>query len=164
MVLWRPTRLSRTNTKKDVLFIIRDWNAKVGSQEIPGATGKLGPRVEDETGQRLTEFCQENASAIANTLFQQHKRWLYTWTPRDSQYWDQTDYILCMWDTILGILADLGCHNKMPYNLNLCSHTCVCWKPKTRLPVWTVLVRAYTQTKRKRELSSFTYKATITSH
>ena len=60
--------------QKGVIFIIGDWNAKVGSQEIPGATGKLGPRVEDETGQRLTEFCQENASAIANTLFQQHKR------------------------------------------------------------------------------------------
>jgi len=77
-VLWRPTRPSRTNTKKDVLFIIGDWNAKVGGQEIPGATGKFGLGVQNETGQRLTEFCQENVLVIANTLFQQHKGWLYT--------------------------------------------------------------------------------------
>ena len=63
--------------KKDVLFIIGDWNAKVGSQEIPGVTGKFGLRVQNEAGQRLTEFCQENALVIANTLFQQHKRRLY---------------------------------------------------------------------------------------
>ena len=66
--------LIELSPKNDVLFVIGDWDAEVVSQEIPGATGKLGPRVEDETGQRLTEFCQENASAIANTLFQQHKR------------------------------------------------------------------------------------------
>ena len=60
--------------KKDVLFIIGDWNAKVGSQEIPGVTGKLGIRVQNEAGQRLIEFCQENSLVIANTLFQQHKR------------------------------------------------------------------------------------------
>ena len=60
--------------KKDVLFIIGDWNAKAGSQEIPGVTGKFGPGVENEAGQRLTEFCQENALVIANILFQQHKR------------------------------------------------------------------------------------------
>ena len=60
--------------KKDVLFIIRDWNAKVGSQEIPGVTGKFGLGVQNEAGQKLTEFCQENALVIANTLFQQHKR------------------------------------------------------------------------------------------
>ena len=59
---------------KDVLFIIGDWNAKVGSQEIPGVTGKFGLRVQNESGQRLTEFCQENALVTANTLFQQHKR------------------------------------------------------------------------------------------
>ena len=64
--------------KKDVLFIIGDWNAKVGSQEIPGVTGKFGLGVQNEAGQRLTEFCQENALDIANTLFQQHKRRLYT--------------------------------------------------------------------------------------
>ena len=60
--------------KKDVLFIIGEWNAKVGSQEIPGVTGKIGPGVWNEAGQRLTELCQENALVIANTLFQQHKR------------------------------------------------------------------------------------------
>ena len=81
--------------KKDVLFIIRDQNAKVGSQEIPGVTGKFGLGVQNEAGQRLTEFCQENALAIANTLFQQHKRRLYTWTSPDGQHRNQTDYILC---------------------------------------------------------------------
>ena len=65
---------------KDVLFIIGDWNAKVGSQEIPGVAGKFGLGVQNEAGQRLTEFCQENALVIANTLFQQHNRRLYTWT------------------------------------------------------------------------------------
>ena len=65
---------------KDVLFIIGYWNAKVGSQEVPGVTGKFGFGVQNEAGQRLTEFCQENTLAIANTLFEQHKRLLYTWT------------------------------------------------------------------------------------
>ena len=65
--------------KKDILFIIGDWNAKVGSQEIPGVTGKFGLGVQKEAGQKLTDFCQENALVIANTLFQQHKRRLYTW-------------------------------------------------------------------------------------
>ena len=64
--------------KKDVLSIIGEWNAKVGSQEIPGVTGKFGLGVQNEAGQRLIEFCQENALVIANTLFQQHKRRLYT--------------------------------------------------------------------------------------
>ena len=72
--------------KKVVLFIIEDWNAKVGSQETPGATGKFGLGVRNEAGQRLIEFCQENALVIANTLFQQHKRRLYTWTLPDDQY------------------------------------------------------------------------------
>ena len=66
--------------KKDVLFIIGDWNAKVGSQETPGVTGKFGLGVQNEARQRLIEFCQENALVIANTLFQQHKRRLHTWT------------------------------------------------------------------------------------
>ena len=79
--------------KKDVLFIIEDWNAKLGSQELPGVTGKFGFGVQNKTGQRLTEFCQENALAIANTLFQQHKRRLYTWTLPDGQYRNQIDYI-----------------------------------------------------------------------
>ena len=64
--------------KKDVLFIIGDWNAKVGSQETPGVPGKFGLGIRNEAGQRLIEFCQENALVIANTLFQQHKRRLYT--------------------------------------------------------------------------------------
>ena len=72
--------------KKDVLFITGDWNAKVGRQETPGVTGKFGLGILNEAAQRLTEFCQENALVIANTLFQQHKRRLYTWTSPDSQY------------------------------------------------------------------------------
>ena len=71
---------------KDVLFIRGDWNAKVGSQEIPGITGKFGLGVWNEAGQRLTEFCQENTLVIANTLFQQHKRRLLTWTSLGGQY------------------------------------------------------------------------------
>ena len=71
---------------KDVLFIIGDWNAKVGSQAIPGVTGKFGLGVQNEAGQRLTEFCQENTLVIVNTVFQQHKRQLYTWTSPDGQY------------------------------------------------------------------------------
>ena len=81
--------------KKDVFFIIVDWNAKVGSQETPGVTGKFGLGIRNEAGQRLIEFCQENALVIANTLFQQHKRRLYTWTSPDGQHWNQIDYILC---------------------------------------------------------------------
>ena len=72
--------------KKDVLFIIGDWNEKVGSQEIPEVTGKFGLGVQNEAGQRLIEFCQENALVIVNTLFQQHKRRLYTWTSPDGQH------------------------------------------------------------------------------
>ena len=72
--------------KKDVLFITGDWNAKVGSQETPGGTGKFDLGVQNEAGQKLIEFCQENALVIANTLFQQHKRQLYTWTSPDGQY------------------------------------------------------------------------------
>ena len=80
---------------KDVLFIIGDWNAKVGSQETPGLTDKLGLGVQNEEGQRLIEFCQENILVTANTLFQQHKRRLYTWTSPDGQHRNQIDYILC---------------------------------------------------------------------
>ena len=72
--------------KKEVLFIIGDWNAKVGSQETPGVKGKFGLGVQNETVQRLIEFCQENALVIANSLFQQHKRRLYTWTSPDGQH------------------------------------------------------------------------------
>ena len=85
----------RTNTQKDVLFIPGGWNTKVGSQEIPGVTGKFGFGVQNEGGQRLINFCQENALVITNTFFQQHKRRLYTWTSPDGQYRNQNDYILC---------------------------------------------------------------------
>ena len=80
--------------KKDVLFIIGDWNAKVGSQETPGVTGKFGLGVRNEAGQWLIEFCQEDTLVIANTLFQQHKRRLYTWTSPDGQRRNQFVYIL----------------------------------------------------------------------
>ena len=82
--------------KKDVLFITGDWNAKVGSQEIPGVTGKFGLGVQNEAGERLREFCQENGLVIANTFFQQHKRRLYTWTSPDGQYKNQIDYIVVL--------------------------------------------------------------------
>ena len=72
--------------QKYVLSITGDWNAKVGSQEIPGVTGKFGLGVQNEAGQRLIHFCQENTLVIANTLFQQHKRRLYTWTSTDGQH------------------------------------------------------------------------------
>ena len=76
---------SELSTQKDVLFIIGDWNAKVESQETPGVTGKFGLGVQNKAGQRLIEFYQENALVIANTLFQQYKRRLYTWTSPDGQ-------------------------------------------------------------------------------
>ena len=81
--------------KKDTLFIIGDRNAKVGSQEIPGVAGKFGLGVQNKAGRRLTELCQENALVIANTLFQQQKRRLHTWTSPGGQYQNQIDYILC---------------------------------------------------------------------
>ena len=90
--------------KKDVLFIIGDWNAKVGIQETLGVTGKFGLGVWNEAGQRLIEFCQEMALVIANTLFQQHKRRLYTWTSPDGQHRNQIDYILCSQDGELYIV------------------------------------------------------------
>ena len=78
--------LLELTSKKDVLFIRGDWNAKVGSQETPGVTGKFDLGAQIEVGQRLIEFCQENALVTANTLFQQHKRRLYTWTSPDGQH------------------------------------------------------------------------------
>ena len=78
--------------KKDVLVIIADWNAKVGGQEIPGVTGKFGLGVQNEAEQRLIEFCQENALVIENTLFQQHKRRVYTWASPDGQHRNQTTF------------------------------------------------------------------------
>ena len=80
---------------KDVLFIIGDWNAKVGSQKIPGVTGKFDLGVQNKAGQNVIEFCQEKALVIANTLFHLHKRRLYTWTSPDGQHRNQIDYILC---------------------------------------------------------------------
>ena len=80
---------------KDVVFIIGDWNAKVGSQETPGVTGRFGLGVQNEAGQRPIEFCQENPLVIANTFLQQHKRSFYTWTSPDGQHRNQIDYILC---------------------------------------------------------------------
>ena len=81
-----PQDLLELTPNKDVPFIIGDWNAKVGSQETPGVTRKFGFGVQNEAGQRLIEFCQENALVIANTLFQHHKRRLYTWTSPDGQH------------------------------------------------------------------------------
>ena len=83
--------------KKPVLFITGDWNAKVGRQVTPGVTGKFSLGVQNEAGQRLTEFCQENTWVVENTPFQQQKGQLYTWTSPDSQYWNQIDYVLCSW-------------------------------------------------------------------
>ena len=87
--------LLKLTPKKDVIFIIGDWNAKVGSEEIAGITGKFGLGVQNETGQSLTEFCQENELVTANILFQQCKRRLYTWISPGGPYQNQIDYILC---------------------------------------------------------------------
>ena len=78
--------LLELTSPKDVVFIIGDWNAKVGGQETPGVTGQFGLGIRNEAGQRLIEFYPENALVIANTLFQQHKRRLYTWTSPDGQH------------------------------------------------------------------------------
>ena len=121
MVLWRPTRPFRTNTPpKNVLFIIGNWNAKVSSQKIPGVKRKFGLGVQNEAGQRLIEFCQENALVIAHTLFQQHKRRLYTWKSPDGQHWNQIEYILCSqrWRSSIQLLktrlgADCGSDHEL---------------------------------------------------
>ena len=85
MVLCWPTKPSRTNTKKVILFNIEAWNPKLLSQEIAEVTGKLGLGVQNDGHQRLIEFSQENALVIANTLIQKHKKGLYTWTSPDGQ-------------------------------------------------------------------------------
>ena len=87
--------LRELTPQKDVLFIIGNWNAKVGIQEMPRVIGKFGLEVQNETGQRLTQFCQEDTLVIANTLYQQQTRRLYTWTSPDGQHQNQIDYILC---------------------------------------------------------------------
>ena len=95
-VQWLYEDLEELTPKQDVLFIIGDWNAKVGSQETPGVTGKFGLGIQNEAGQRVIEFCKENNTLVmANTLFQQHKRRLYTWTSPDGQYQNQTEYVIC---------------------------------------------------------------------
>ena len=94
-VEWFYEDLLELTPKRDVLFIIGDWNAKVESEELPGVTGKFGLGVQNEAGQMLIEFCRENALVITNSLFQQHKRRLYTWTLPDGQHRNQLDYILC---------------------------------------------------------------------
>ena len=99
--------------KKDVLFIIVDWNAKVESQETPEVTGKRGLGVRNDVGQRLIEFCQETALVIANTLFQQHKRRLYTWTSPDGQHRNQIDYFFAL-------IAEEGFLISSFYSLELC--------------------------------------------
>ena len=81
--------------QKVFLYIIGDWNVKVGSQEIPRVTSKFGFGVQNEVGQKLRKFCQENTLVIANTHFQQHKRRLYPWTSPDGQHQNQIGYILC---------------------------------------------------------------------
>ena len=123
MVLWRSTRPSKTNTKKkkNVLFIIGDWNSKVGSQEISRV---IGNRQDWSWG---TKWSRAKANKVLpkehtdhKTLLQQHRRWLYTWTSHDDQYWNQIDYILCSkrWrssvqsaETRLG--ADCGSHHEL---------------------------------------------------
>ena len=103
--------LLKVTPKNYVLFVIEDWNAKVGSQEIRGVTGKFGLGVQSEARQRLTEFCLENQLVIANTLFQQHKRWVYTWISSDDKHWKQIDYILCSqrwWISIQSAKSKLG--------------------------------------------------------
>ena len=85
-VKWFYEDLLELTPKKDVLFIIGDWNAKVRSQETPGVTGKFGLGIRNEAEQSLIQFCQENTLVIANTLFQQHKRRLYTWPSPDGQH------------------------------------------------------------------------------
>ena len=81
--------------QNNALFIIGNWNAKVGLQETPAVTGKFDLGVQNEAGQRLIEFFQENALVIANTFFQEHKRRHYTWASPDGQHWNQIDYIVC---------------------------------------------------------------------
>jgi len=105
---------------KDVLFIIGDWNAKVGSQETPGVTGTLGLELQIEASQRLIEFCQENTLVIANTLFQKHKRRLYTRISSDGQHRNQMDHILCSqrWRSSIQLaktrlLADCGLDHEL---------------------------------------------------
>ena len=94
MCLWRPIKPYKSNTQKRCPLHYRGL-AKVESQETPGVAGKFGFGIQNEAGQSLIEFSQENRLVIAHSLFQQYKRRLYTWTSPDGQYWNQIDYILC---------------------------------------------------------------------
>ena len=97
-VLWRTTKPSRTNSPKDVLFIVGDWNAKVGkSRDIWSNRQVWTWSTKWSRTEANNKFCQENVPVITTTLFQQHKRWLYTWTSPNGQYRNQIDYILCSW-------------------------------------------------------------------
>ena len=124
MVLWWHTRPSRTNTKKRCPFHHRalECKSRKSVTGLPGVTGKFGLWVQNEAGQSLTEFCQENTLNIANTLFQQHKRQLYTWTSPHGWYGNQIDYILCSqrWrssiqsaKTRLGFWSDCGSDHEL---------------------------------------------------
>ena len=95
VTLWRPTRPFRTNTQKRCPFHYRGLECKSRKSRNTWSNRQIGLGIWNEAGQRLIAFCQENALVIANILFQQHKRRLYTWTSRDGQHWNQTDYILC---------------------------------------------------------------------
>ena len=95
MVLGRPTRPFRTNTQKRCPFHYRGLERKSRKSRNPWSNSKFGLGLQNEAGQRLIEFCQENTLLIANTLLQQHKRRLYTWTSSDGRHRNQTDYILC---------------------------------------------------------------------
>ena len=95
MVLWRLQELLELKPQKRCPLHHRGLECKSRKSEIPGVKGKFGFGVQNEAGQRLTEFCQKNTLVIANTLFQQHKKRLYTWTSPDSKYWNQIDNILC---------------------------------------------------------------------
>ena len=106
--------------QKVALSFIQYCNAKEGSQEIPGITGKFGLGVQIEAGQRLKEFCQESTLVIANTLFQQHKRRLYTWISPEGQHRNQIDYILCSqrWkSSIQSAKTSLGADGGSDYEL-----------------------------------------------
>ena len=125
MVLWRPTTSSRTNThthtKRDILFIIGDWNAKAGSREIPGITDKFGLGVQNEAGQRLTEFCEENKLVIANTIFPTTQEMILHMDISRCQYWNQTGYVLCSqrWrDSIQSAKTRLGADWLRSWGLN----------------------------------------------
>ena len=87
--------LLELTSKKDVIFLIGEWKAKVRSRETPRVTDKFGLGAQNEAWENLTEFCQENSIVIANTCFQQHEGWLYTWTSTEGQHQNQIDYILC---------------------------------------------------------------------